>query len=375
VTAPTPARIRVAVVARLEDHKLASKLRPLVAMPEIEDVVLVRRRPLDLPGVRNVCPPGGVSGLTPLAEPWRLADLLRTVAGWPRERTFVVSFFLMPHALIADAARRVFGTRTVPVALSQEDVDLAIDHPLVRAAVRAAHAVGVRGARSRERLVGAGIDPARIFEPPNVHELAGYAPASEAEAEFDVVFAGALVAVKQVDLLLRALAIVKQTRPTLRAAIVGDGELRAPLERLAQELGLGAAVVFAGACRHEEIGGWLRRGRLFVMTSKMEGLPMAMIEALSCGVPVVMPDVGDVTTIAKDGENAVIVRAASPEAYAQAIGELLADPARRARLARGAVAQRQQFEREYSLDAAQAVWRRALFGAPRIESPVLRENP
>ena len=370
----TTLRARVAVVARLEDHKLASKLRPLIAMPELEEVVLVRRRPLELQGLRNVCPPPAVADITLLAEPWRLSDLLRTVAPWPRERSFVVSFFLMPHALLADVARRVFGVRSVPVALSQEDVDLAIDQPLVRAAVRAAHAVGVRGARSRDRLIAAGIDPARIFEPPNVHELSGYTPAVADEAGFDVVFVGALVAVKQVDLLLRALAIVKQQRPSLRAAIVGDGELRAPLERLAHELGLGAAVEFAGARPFGEIGAWLRRGRLFVMTSKMEGLPMAMIEALSCGVPVVMPDVGDVTTIARDGESAWIVETPTPEAYATAIGALLGDPARRARLAQGALALRERFEREYSLEAAQAAWRRAFFGAPRIESLVPREK-
>jgi glycosyltransferase involved in cell wall biosynthesis len=312
--------------------------------------------------VRNACPPAALAGVTALAEPWRLLSTLRAVRGWPRERSFLVSFFLMPHALHADIAGRVFGIPTVPVALSQEDVELALQHPLMRPAVRRAHAVGVRGAHSRQLLIAAGLDPARVFEPPNVHDLSQFEPTTRGSADLDVVYAGALVPVKQVDLLLRALALVKAKRPRLRAAIVGGGYLRASLERLAAELGLRDNVQFAGAQPHQGIAAWLRRARVFVMTSKVEGLPMAMVEALSCGVPVVLPDVGDVTTVARDGENAWIVKTASPEAYADAISALLSDEPHRARLAQGALAARARFAAEYSLDAARRAWRRALFG-------------
>lgn len=356
------ARLRVAVVAKLEDHKLVQKLQPFVAMPEVAELVLIRRRPLALAGVRNVCPPPAIAGITPLAEPWRLMSTLRAVRGWPRDRSFLVSFFLMPHALHADVAGRLFGIRTVPVALSQEDVELALRHPLIRLAVRRAHAVGVRGSHSRRLLIDSGIDPARVFEPPNVHDLPRYQPGPAGSADLDVVYAGALVPVKQLELLLRALALVKAKRPQLRAAIVGGGYLRPALEGLSRELGLGSSLEFSGARPHEEVAAWLRRARVFVMTSKVEGLPMAMVEALSCGVPVVLPDVGDVTTVAKDGENAWIVRQPSPEAYADAITTLLEDEPRRARLAQGALAARARFADEYSLEAAQRAWQRALLG-------------
>jgi L-malate glycosyltransferase len=169
-----------------------------------------------------------------------------------------------------------------------------------------------------------------------------------------------MVPVKQLELLLRALALVKLTRPQLRAAVVGGGYLRASLQALAAQLGLQANVEFTGARPQEEVAGWLRRSRVFVMTSKVEGLPMAMVEALSCGVPVVMPDVGDVTSVAHDGENAWIVKQPSPEAYAEALSTLLADAGRRERLAEGARRTRARFEAEYSLEAAQTAWRRAL---------------
>lgn len=357
-------RLKLAVVAKLEDHKLVQKLQPFVTMPEIEEVVLIRRRPLALDGIRNICPPPAIAGITALAEPWRLMSTLRAVRNWPRDRSFLVSFFLMPHALHADLAGRSFGIPTVPVALSQEDVELALHHPLIRPAVRRAHAVGVRGAHSQRRLTDAGI--ARVFEPPNVHDLARYQPAPPGSADLDVVYAGALVPVKQVDVLLRALALVKAARPRLRAAIVGGGPLRSSLEGLARDLGLLATVEFTGARPHDEIAAWLRRARVFVMTSKVEGLPMAMVEALSCGVPVVLPDVGDVTTVARDGENAWIVRDPRPASYAEALMTLLENEALRARLAAGALRTRAQFAADYSLEAAQSAWRRAFSGGERV---------
>jgi glycosyltransferase involved in cell wall biosynthesis len=296
-----------------------------------------------------------------LAEPWRLLSTLRVVRGWPRDRSFLVSFFLMPHALLADVAGRRYGIPTLPVALSQEDVELALRHPLVRSAVRRARAVGVRGARSRELLTSAGI--AHVFEPPNVHDLSSFQPApAGSQPDLDVVYAGALVPVKQLELLLRALALVKARRPNLRAALVGGGYLRESLEALAAQLGLAAQLEFAGAQPQPRVADWLRRARIFVMTSKVEGLPMAMVEALSCGVPVVLPDVGDVTTVARHGENAWIVERPSAEAYAEALLALLSDEGQRTRLAAGALRERDRFAREYSLAAAQRCWRAALFG-------------
>ena len=86
--------------------------------------------------------------------------------------------------------------------------------------------------------------------------------------------------------------------------------------------------------------------------------------AIDCVRPVVVPDVGDVATVARHGENAWIVRDSTPEAYAEAILTLLGDDERRARLAQGALATRERFRTEYSLEAAQRVWRAALFGPP-----------
>jgi glycosyltransferase involved in cell wall biosynthesis len=96
----------------------------------------------------------------------------------------------------------------------------------------------------------------------------------------------------------------------------------------------------------------------------MEGLPQAMIEAMSCGVPVVLPDTGDVTTIARHEENALIVSPPTDEGFTGAIARLLDDAALHRKLSEGGLAMREQFRRDYGLEGAIAEWRKAF--RPRL---------
>lgn len=356
---------RILVVGRLKDHKMKAKLLPLLAMEEIGEVALVRRTPLPLPGVRSHCPPPIVRDIAPLAEAWRLLTVLWLCA--TRRPDFVVSFYLLPHALYGDAARRLFGVPTIPVTISEEDVRLGVSRRLFRAAVRRAHAVGVRGAHSARILEAHGVPARKIFSPPNLYDPDAYAPDPKVTKDIDVLFVGNLVAVKRLDRLLQATALLGERRPGLRVCLVGDGVLRHELEEQAGRLGLAGRVRFEGARPFEEVVRWLRRARLLVMTSQMEGLPQAMIEAMSCGVPVVISATGDVTTLARHGENAWIVPEPTAEAFAEAIDRLLADDGLYHRLVAGCLAMRERFRREYGLEAAVAEWRKA-FGVKQDNS-------
>jgi len=340
---------------------MRAKLLPLLAMEEIGQIALVRRTPLPLAGVRSYCPPALLRDLAPVAELWRFLTVLWLCLA--RRPDFLVSFYLLPHALYAEAARRLFGVPTIPVTISEEDVKLGVSRRAFAAALRAAHAVGVRGRHSARILEAHGIPAERIFSPPNLYDPDAYAPDPAVPKDVDVLFVGNLVAVKRLDRLLAAVALLADRRPDLRVSLVGDGVLRGELEALSQRLGLSGRVRFEGARPFEEVVRWLRRARLMVMTSEMEGLPQAMVEAMSCGVPVVITETGDVTTLARHGENAWIVPAPTAEAFAEAIDRLLGDAALHRRLVEGCLAMREQFRRDYGLEAAMAEWRRALGGA------------
>jgi len=153
-----------------------------------------------------------------------------------------------------------------------------------------------------------------------------YAPA-DSPPTTDLVLVGRLVEIKRIDIFLRAIKIVTGRLPDLRATIVGDGALRRSLEQLARDLGVDKNVEFVGHQR--DVATWLKRARLFVLTSDSEGLALSLMEAMLCGLPAVVSDVGDLADLVEPGSNGYLVASRSPDAFAERLTELLVDEPRR----------------------------------------------
>jgi glycosyltransferase involved in cell wall biosynthesis len=157
------------------------------------------------------------------------------------------------------------------------------------------------------------------------------------------------VEVKRLDVLLRAFAIVAAGRQGLTLELLGDGPLTPDLRRLSFELGLDDRVRFEGAATPERIAETLRRSDVFVLSSLSENMPLAVIEALCCGVPVAATDVGGVAEAV--GPDGVLARPEDPAALAAAIETVLAGKRRfdRAGIARRAAGR-------FSFEAVGRVW-------------------
>lgn len=137
---------------------------------------------------------------------------------------------------------------------------------------------------------------------------------------------------KGVEEFLRALALARDRRPDLQGVVVGEVELDADLRRLVEELGLGDRLWLLGARR--DMPEVLRAFDVFVLASHDEGMSNAILEAMATGLPVVATDVGGTGEVVRDGQTGTLVPARDPVALAQAVGDLLADPDRRAALGR-----------------------------------------
>jgi glycosyltransferase involved in cell wall biosynthesis len=148
---------------------------------------------------------------------------------------------------------------------------------------------------------------------------------------------GRLVPVKDHDLFLRAAQVLRRGGSQARFVIVGDGELRGRLEAQARELGLGDVVFFTGWRRDlPEVYADLD---LLVNTSRNEGTPVAVIEAMAAGVPVIATAVGGVPDVVADGVTGTLVPGGDVEALARALAERLAQPAETRRMADAAQAE------------------------------------
>lgn len=125
----------------------------------------------------------------------------------------------------------------------------------------------------------------------------------------DVIFAGRLIKDKNVDLLIRAINILKGKNPDIRCLIIGDGPEKGKLLRLSDELGLQNNVRFMGfAKNYEDLIGFMKASNVFVLPSRREGFGMVVIEANACGLPVVVVNhkMNAATDLIVDGVNGLV---------------------------------------------------------------------
>jgi glycosyltransferase involved in cell wall biosynthesis len=151
---------------------------------------------------------------------------------------------------------------------------------------------------------------------------------------------------------------------TARLVVLGDGPQRAALEAQAAALGRGDAFEFAGEV--EDVRTRLERADAFVLSSRSEGMPLSVLEAMAAGLPVVATDVGGVHEVVVDGSTGRLVPAGETSPLAAALSELAGDAALRERFGN---AGRARVEEHFSLPAWRAahldLYRRVLSGYGR----------
>jgi len=188
--------------------------------------------------------------------------------------------------------------------------------------------IDLYGARREEvTVINGGVDP-RLFQPRDP-------VAARARLGLDgevVLFVGRMDRVKGLDVLLRAVALLKH-RPTLKLVVVGGSGQETELRRsqaLARALGLD--VLFRGAVAQEGLPDYYNAASVLVVPSHYESFGLVAVEALACGRPVVASMVGGLPTVIRDEENGLLVPWRRPEEFAQRIERVLDDATLRATL-------------------------------------------
>jgi glycosyltransferase involved in cell wall biosynthesis len=134
---------------------------------------------------------------------------------------------------------------------------------------------------------------------------------------------------KGIRFLLEAAAQLKPKFPDLKVVLAGDGFERPELARLAGDLGIGSDVTFLGWVPNADLPPYYRAAAVSVIPSLEEGFGIPAAEAMGCEVAVVASDAGGLPEVVEHGVTGLVVRRGDSGALAQAIGSLLADPARR----------------------------------------------
>jgi colanic acid/amylovoran biosynthesis glycosyltransferase len=140
------------------------------------------------------------------------------------------------------------------------------------------------------------------------------------------------VPVKNLPLLLRACAILRDQNVLFQCVILGDGKCQDELEALRSDLGLQELVAMPGAAEQQEVLVWLQSAAIAVLTSENEGLPVCLMEAGACGLPVVATAVGGVPELIQDGITGILTKPGDAGDLADALQRLLKDSELRTKL-------------------------------------------
>lgn len=181
---------------------------------------------------------------------------------------------------------------------------------------------------------------ARVRRLYNGIDLDSFAYVEDGREPVHVLGVGRLIEKKGFDVLVRAVAQLRDRGIAARATLIGDGEELERLSALAGELGLRERVAFLGARTQEEVRAFLRRATVMCLPCQVgldgnrDALPTVLLEALASGLPVVSTPVTGIPEIVDHGRAGLLVPESDPRATAQALADLLTNASHRLALAR-----------------------------------------
>lgn len=179
-------------------------------------------------------------------------------------------------------------------------------------------------------LIDAGIKSEKICVSPNGIELEKIKRIERKNEEFDVLYAGRLIEHKNIDYLIKSIAIARENISDIKCGIIGDGPEKQRLVELAKNLKLDNNIKFMGFLETEaEVISYMKSSKIFAIPSSREGSPVSVIEANACGLPVITiaNKNNGTTSLIRNNENGFICEL-SPQELSNKISDLLLDPNR-----------------------------------------------
>ena len=183
-----------------------------------------------------------------------------------------------------------------------------------------------------------------------------------ADRGYLIAFVGRIQPLKAPDVLLRAVAALpSEVLDRLTVAIVGGNSGSGlDLAGLGSALGIGHVLRFLPPQSRDRLPDLYRAADLVAVPSYNESFGLVALEAQATGTPVVAAAVGGLVTAVRDGISGVLVDGHDPARWSRVLGDLLAEPGRRYRLAQGAIAHARQFSWDRTADRLLAVYRDAV---------------
>ncbi|MBZ0307773.1 MAG: glycosyltransferase, partial [Anaerolineae bacterium] len=301
--------MKILVLLRLIPVNARNHLWPLIQNPDLTHLTIVRHEPLGFqhPKVSEVhfLQPDDqhetrVRPLQRILNVFRLFGLgIRTAQ---KERPDVLyGIFMIPYGLFVLLIGKLLRKKTMLTLIGTDFNKDVLERPwrhFWRWILKRMDAITIFDESARQKFIDMGFTPEKIFVVPHAIEMTRFTRREDQPQDVDVIYTGHLWPLKEIWRTLTAWKIVLQHKPKARLVLVGEGSARPHLEKLADELGITAQVTFAGWS--DDPVSWLSRAKIYVNVSGQEGVPLAMLEAMACGVVPVVTAVGGVPSVIQD---------------------------------------------------------------------------
>ncbi|WP_084312844.1 glycosyltransferase [Desulfobulbus elongatus] len=180
------------------------------------------------------------------------------------------------------------------------------------------------GAGNKVNLIMNAVDRGRFRPDPESRAIMRGATGC-CDDELVILFVGRLEEIKQVDRLIKGVAEFRRKireKCRVRLLIAGDGTCLPALVQLRDTCGLADVVSFLGKVPHDRLPGYYNAADVLVLPSRMEGVPMVVLESLACGTPVIAATVGGIPELVRNGENGILLDQVTPESIATALADI-----------------------------------------------------
>jgi glycosyltransferase involved in cell wall biosynthesis len=368
---------------RMPDNLFKSKVLPLAACDKIRDIYVVTDHPsyieeFTFPATEKVTyhfPPLIMQkcvGRVISRFLWLLYTASRTHA------KVLMSYCLLFHGVNTRLVGFFLRKRTVHQLIggpNELKVGYARDNAILRKAARLPYPIRrlvekslMRITGSFDLLVAKGSTSIKALEACNIQVPVVISPGGVDVDRFtnegsdvvpklyDLITVSKLNVRKNLSRLLETIALVKEYMPHIRALIIGSGPESMSLIKMAGDLDLADNVDFIGFQNNPEY--FLRRSKVFILTSLSEGISTAMTEAMACGLPAVVSEVGDITDLAIEEVTAKVVQYPyRADEFAEAVVDLLHNE--RTRMSMGSNARR-MVKKAFSIEAEAKRWSNTL---------------
>ena len=352
-----PKKLNAIVTAGLSDKKIITKLYGLANCQKINSIYLIRRTPVTTKktNIYQVNPPQWISQTTLIYEVWRLYAFIKIIL--KKKIHFFYAIQLIPHSFHT-YLWSILSNKPVILSVIGDDVHIYLNKPFIgfilKHIIGQAQFITVLGEQSSQKIVNLGFRKENIIKILNFIDEKEYQPKLQTSKQWDLVYTGDLVKIKNLSILIEVFADLILKHPELQLCIIGNGPEKKLLTNLVQKLNLCRNILFVD--KTPDVTNYLNQSRALIMTSKSEALPASAIEAAFCGLPTILPNVGDIPSLFSHKESSLIYSQGNKDELYNILLKLFNTPELYQTLQKGALKLRKNYIKQWSIKRQSEIW-------------------